>query len=251
VYDWVSGEPRRKPLEAAKKLLAEAGYPDGIDSKKGTPLIVYFDSTLAGAGAKAMSDWLIKQIGKINLQLVVRSTDYNRFQEKMRKGTEQLYYWGWNADYPDPENFLFLFHSSQSKVKNQGENASNYENAAFDKLFDRMRDMPNGPERQAVINEMLEILRHDAPWVFGFHPKDYALAHQWVYNRKPTKMGNNAIKYQRIDPVLRDRLRTEWNRPIVLPIVIGVIVLVLAILPAAIVYRRRERSGALSPDPGA
>jgi ABC-type transport system substrate-binding protein len=61
VYDWVGGEPRRKPLEAAKKLLAEAGYPDGHRQQEGHTLIVYFDSTLAGAGAKATSDWLIKQ----------------------------------------------------------------------------------------------------------------------------------------------------------------------------------------------
>jgi len=114
-----------------------------------------------------------------------------------------------------------------------------------------MRDMANGPERQAVINEMLEILRHDAPWIFGFHPKDYALSHQWIYNRKPIKIGNNAIKYQKIDPALRERLRAQWNRPIVLPVAIGVLVLVLAILPAVIVYRRRERSGALTAVPGA
>jgi len=250
VYDWVNGQPQRKSIETARKLLAEAGYPDGIETSKGTPLIIYFDSTGAGAGAKAVTDWLVKQFKQINLQLVVRSTDYNRFQEKMRKGTEQLYYWGWNADYPDPENFLFLFHSKQSKVKYQGENASNYENPAFDRLFDRMRDMPNGPERQAVINEMLEMLRLDAPWVWGLHPKDYALAHQWVYNRKPTKMGNNTIKYQKLDPLLRERLRVEWNRPIVLPIAIGVVVLLLAILPAVIVYRRRERAGGLSPVEG-
>jgi len=246
IYDWVNGQPQRKPIEAARKLLAEAGYPNGIDAQSGTPLIVYFDTTGAGAGAKATTDWLVKQFNQINLQLVVRSTDYNRFQEKMRKGTEQLYFWGWNADYPDPENFLFLFHSKQSKVDFQGENASNYANPAFDRLFDRMRDMPNGPERQAVIDEMLKILREDAPWVWGFHPKDYALAHQWVSNRKPTKMGNNALKYQKLDPALRERLRKEWNRPVLLPIAIGLIVLVLAILPAVIVYRRRERAGGLS-----
>jgi oligopeptide transport system substrate-binding protein len=251
MYDWVSGQPRRKPIEVAQKLLAEAGYPNGIDSSSGTPLIVNFDTTGAGAGAKAVTDWLVKQFNQINVQLVVRSTDYNRFQEKMRKGTEQLYFWGWNADYPDPENFLFLFHSKQGKVKYQGENASNYENPAFDRLFDRMRDMPNGAERQAVIDEMLEILRRDAPWVWGFNPKEYALAHQWVSNRKPTKMGNNAIKYQKIDPVLRERLRIEWNHPVVLPVIVAVIVLVLAILPAVIVYRRRERSGALTTVPGA
>ena len=80
----------------------------------------------------------------------MRSTDYNRFQEKMRKGTEQLFYWGWNADYPDPENFLFLFYGPQGKVKFSGENASNYANPEFDRLFERMREMENcaGPRRR-------------------------------------------------------------------------------------------------------
>ena len=54
--------------------------------------------------------------------------------------------------------------------------------------------MENGPERQALVDQMVEILRRDAPWVWGCHPKDYSLAHQWVYNRKPNKMANNGLE---------------------------------------------------------
>jgi peptide/nickel transport system substrate-binding protein len=247
MYDWVGGAPQRKSIEYAKKLLAEAGYPDGIDSSTGTPLIVNFDSTAAGPEAKALIDWLVKQFQKINLQLVVRGTDYNRFQEKMRKGTEQMYSWGWNADYPDPENFLFLFHTGQGKVKFSGENASNYSNPEFDRRFERMRQMDNSPQRQAIIDEMLEILRHDVPWIWGMHPKDYSLAHQWVYNRKPAKMANNGLKYERVDSVLRETLQRQWNRPLVWPLVAAVAVLALGLIPAVVVYRRKERSGALTP----
>jgi ABC-type transport system substrate-binding protein len=247
VYDWVGGQPRRKSIDFAQKLLAEAGYPNGIDAQTGKPLIIYFDSTMSGVGAKARTDWLIKQFRKINLQLVMRSTDYNRFQEKMRKGTAQLYYWGWNADYPDPENFMFLFYGPQSKVQHSGENASNYASPEFDRLFERMREMDNSPERQAIVQEMLEVLRHDAPWVWGFHPKDFALAHQWVYNRKPNKMAHNSLKYQRIDPGVRERLRNEWNRPVLWPVFLLLGALVLLLLPAIAVYRRRERAAALMP----
>jgi len=247
VYTWQDNEPRRKSIETAKKLLAEAGYPDGINTATGTPLTIYFDSTMSGVGAKARVDWLSKQFQSINLQLVMRNSDYNRFQEKMRKGTEQLYYWGWNADYPDPENFLFLFISSQGKVKFSGENASNYANPVFDRLFDRMREMENGPERQAIVNQMLEILRRDAPWVWGFHPKEYGLAHQWVHNRKPNKMANNGLKYQRVDAELRDKLRAQWNEPVIWPLGLALFVLVLSAIPAVAVYRRRERASAVIP----
>jgi ABC-type transport system substrate-binding protein len=250
MYDWLDGEPRRKSVDYAKRLLAEAGYANGIDRDTGKPLIVYFDSTLTGVGAKARSDWLIKQLQKIQLQLVMRTTDYNRFQEKMRKGTAQLYYWGWNADYPDPENFLFLFHGPQGKAKFSGENASNFANTEFDLVFERMRAMENGPERQLLVDRLVEILRREAPWAGGFFPKDFALAHQWVYNRKTNKMANNGLKYQRLDPALRERLRQQWNKPVLWPIGLAAIVLVGGLLPAVSAYRRRERAAAVT-GPGA
>ena len=247
MYDWVNGAPQRKSIDYARKLLAEAGYPDGIDSATGTPLIIYFDTAAVGPEAKSSMDWLVRQFQKINLQLVIRPTDYNRFQDKMRKGTEQMYSWGWNADYPDPENFLFLFHGPQSKVKSSGENASNYASPEFDRLFERLREMENGPERQALVDEAVEVLRHDAPWVWGFYPKDYSLVQQWVFNRKPARMAHTGLKYQRVDPVLRATMQRKWNTPIAWPLLVVVLVLGLGLVPAVIVYRRRERSGALTP----
>ena len=178
------------------------------------------DTTLTGVGAKSRIDWLSKQFRKIDVQLVVRSTDYNRFQEKLLKGNAQLFYFGWNADYPRAENFLFLLHGPQGKVRHRGENSANYSNPEYDRLFEQVKTMDNSPQRQALIDQMVAILREDAPWIWGFHPMDYTLAHQWLSNRKPIKVGDNILKYQRIDPVLRVRLRKEWNQPALWPAVI-------------------------------
>ena len=88
--------------------------------------------------------------------------------------------WGWNADYPDPENFLFLLYGPNGKVEHGGENASNYDNPEFDRLFDHMKNMENGPQRQAIIDRMVAIARRDKPWLWGYHPKDFGLYHALV-----------------------------------------------------------------------
>jgi len=244
VYDWEGGAPRRKSVEDAKKLLAEAGYPHGRHAKTGEPLLVNLDTTGTGPDAKARLDWYARQFEKIGVQLAIRATDWNRFQDKLRKGNVQLYFLGWNADYPDPENFLFLLHGAQGKVKTSGENASNYENPEFDRLFERIKNMYNGPERQALIDRMVEVARRDAPWVWSLFPKDYTLHHEWVRNRKPNQMANNGLKYQRIDPALRSERRREWNQPVIWPAFALLAVVGLSLVPAVRTYRRRERQTA-------
>jgi oligopeptide transport system substrate-binding protein len=227
VYNWVNETPRRRSADEAKKLLAEAGYPNGLDEKTRQPLVIYIDTTANGVGDKSRLDWLRKQFAKINLQLVVRSTDYNRFQDKIRKGDTQLFYWGWNADYPDPENFLFLLHGPQGKVARAGENAANYSNPEYDRLFEQMKNMPNSAERQKIIDDMLEILRRDSPWLWGHHPKDYVLRHSWLHNSKPNKMANNKIKYLSIDAAKREDSRKQWNQPVLWPLWLGGVLLAL------------------------
>lgn len=245
VYDVVGGRPQRKPIEEARELLAQAGYPDGVDEKTGEPLLLYFDTSASGPEAKATLDWWRKQFKKINIQLVVRSTDYNRFQQKMRDGKAQLFQWGWNADYPDPENFLFLLYGPNKKAKLNGENAANYANAEFDRLFEQMKNLPNGPERLAVIQQMLDIARKDGPWLWGLHPKVFSLQHEWLKNTKPADVANNTLKYRRIEPALREQKRAEWNKPVLWPFWVLVLLLLILVVPAVVANRRRQKAAAI------
>jgi ABC-type transport system substrate-binding protein len=244
VYDWIDGRPRRKPIEAARRLLAEAGYPDGQDVRNGAPLLLYFDTPATGPEEKAQLDWMRKQFAKLNIQLVVRATDYNRFQEKMRKGDAQLFVWGWNADYPDPENFLFLLYGPNKKVGGEGENAANYDNPTFNRLFERMKNMDDGPARLAIIDEMLDIARRDAPWAWGVHPKNFALMHAWMANDKPNHMANNTLKYLRLDARQRAASRAAWNEPVLWPLGAVAGLLAAGLVPAFIGYRRRQHRAA-------
>jgi ABC-type oligopeptide transport system substrate-binding subunit len=242
VYDWVDGKPQRKSIEVAKRLLAEAGYPDGVDAKTHQPLVINLDTTATGVGDKSRLDWMRKQFEKIKVQLVVRSTDYNRFQDKIRRGDMQMFYYGWNADYPDPENFLFLLNGAQAKVGKGGENAANYSNPEFDRLFEQMKNMDNTPARQKIIDQMLEILHQDGPWLWGYHPKNYVLQHAWLHNVKPNVMANNKLKYWRVDDAQRKQLRREWNHPVLWPLWLGAAVLLGFGVWMWRVLKRREQA---------
>ena len=222
--------------------MQRAGYPGGRDTASGATLVLYFEAISSGPGSKATLNWYRKQFEKLGIQLVVRATDYNRFQEKVRKGTAQIFAWGWNADYPDPENFLFLLYGPNAKIESQGENAVNYQNPRFDDLFGAMRAMADGAERQAVIDEMVEIVRRDAPWAWGFHPTGYTLFHDWYGNAKPNLMARNTLKYKTIDPARRTEKQAAWNRPVLWPVVTLLVVLIVSTIPAYRTYVAQQKA---------
>ena len=241
VYEWSGDRAARKSIDEAKVLMTRAGYPNGRDAETGEPLSLYFEAIASGPGSKSILNWYRKQFAKLGIQLVIRTTDYNRFQEKIRTGTSQIFGWGWNADYPDPENFLFLLYGPNAKITSQGENASNYQNDKFDALFVRMRAMPNGPARQVLIDQMIEIVRWDAPWLWGYHPKAYSLYPQWYGNAKPNLMARNTLKYKTIDPIQRAKMRKQWNQPVVWPLIIFFCLIFMSAIPAYRSYRRKQQ----------
>ncbi|AEC18937.1 putative extracellular solute-binding protein [Pusillimonas sp. T7-7] len=245
VYTLRDGRVARRPLEDAKRLLAEAGYPDGRDAKTGKPLILHYDSA-GGMGSSATLDWMRRQLAAINVQLEVRATDYNRFQDKMRNGSAQMYMWGWVADYPDAENFLFLLYGPNAKADNGGENASNYKNPEYDRLFEQMRFLDDGPEKEALVRKMVDIVQHDAPWMFGYFPKSGGAYQAWVGNAKPTQMVRNTLQYYRIDSELRAQKIKAWNVPLWWPLWVVGALLVLAVGLAWRMARARDQATALS-----
>ncbi len=241
IYDWKDGKPVRKSIDYARELMKQAGYTNGVDPETGQSLVLYFDTASASIDERPRMNWFRKQFAKLGIKLIIRATDYNRFQQKMRNGSGQMFLWGWNADYPDPENFFFLLYGPNSKVKHGGENAVNYQNPEFDQLFEKMRNMDDGPERFKILQRMQQIIRKDAPWVFGVNPKSFSLFHGWYHNIKPNLMANNRLKYTRLDIQQREIKRKQWNKPVFWPLGVLAGILALLIFPAVRAYRRRLR----------
>ena len=241
VYRWDPKRNRavRRPLEEAKKLLAEAGYPDGY-GPDGQPLTLRFATTWRSPEGRTRVKFIQKQFAKLNVRLAVETYDHNRFGEKVRSGSYQIVRYGWAGDYPDPENFLFLFQAPESTEADK-QNVPRYRSDEYDRLFVRMRSMENSPQRLAIIRQMLAVLRADAPAILDYHPVAYGLYHKWYGNAYPHAMASHAMKYARIDVAARRKYRIRHNKPVWWPVATAGVLFVLFGLPAVRVAVRHFR----------
>ena len=240
-WDPVRKRHVRKPIETARQLMSEAGYPDGR-LPDGKSLTLYYDHA-AGLDPdfRSVFGWLSGRMERIGIKLRERGTELSRFREKRRTGNWQLSSSGWLADYPDPENFLFLLYGPNGLVNHGGVNACNYASDEYDRLFIEMETMIDSTNRQEVIDRAVTVLQRDCPAVWMFHPVSFSLLHGWYRNFKPHKMSYNTIKFRRIDPALRTHMQKEWNRPVVWPLALLVVLLIVGTVPAIVSTRRRER----------
>jgi ABC-type transport system substrate-binding protein len=233
----------RKPIAEARRLMAEAGYPDGRDPD-GQPLTLYYDHSQAGDPTfRSMFEWTRGRMALLGIKLKERPTDLSRMREKRNKGNWQISSSGWLADYPDPENFLFLFYGPNGKVKTEGggSNSVNYESEEFDELFRSLESMENGDARQALIDRAMEVIQRDAPAVWQYFPETYILHHAWYRNVKVHQMMKNTMQYKRLDTALRVKRQREWNKPVWWPLACLAGLIVLGSIPAGVAVYRRER----------
>ena len=178
VYDWEDGGPQRQPIEAATKLLAEAGYPDGRDARTGAAARALPRHRAARAGRQGRaSTGGASSSPSSRCSSRSAHTDWNRFQEKMRKGSHAALHprlerrLSRSGELPVPARTA----RRRSVQAPAARTPPTTQNPEYDALFERMKNMPNSPARQAIIDRMIDIVRQDAPWIWGFHPKDYGL----------------------------------------------------------------------------
>lgn len=189
-------------LEKARQLLAEAGYPGGIDPETGKPLTLTFDQSGNDTahrqmGELAVDDW--RQLG-INVISVLNSKP--RFFEKLRQKRFQLFRLSWVGDYPDAENFLQLFYSGNAGSCNR----TGFADAGFDRMFERSIKLPDSPERNRLYAEMAKLAAEKCAWIYEGIPVNAMLYHGFVENYRECDFAFVRWKYLNINDELRKKL---------------------------------------------
>jgi oligopeptide transport system substrate-binding protein len=190
-YDTVLAE---KKISEAKKDLAAAGL-----LANGEIPELKFDMS-DGPMNLRMADFARQQFARLGLKLKCIFNDWPTLQRKVQNKQIQMYYMGWAADYPDAEDFLQLFYS---KNIDKGTNNSNYKNPVFDSLYEKIRVMPDTPERTGMYVQMIRIISEDCVVMPIFEPESFTLYYDWMRNIKQHPVGYGFLKYRRIDPGLR------------------------------------------------
>jgi oligopeptide transport system substrate-binding protein len=180
-----------RDVERAKKLLAEAGYPEG----RGLPHFVY-EMNGSDAVSRTGCEIFRNCMKDIGIDVELRANTWDQFDDKVKKQAAQVFGMAWSADYPDAQNFLQLFYGPN---ESPGPNNSNYRNADYDALYDQMKVMQPGAERDAVIRKMLLILNEDCPWSYTDHRIRFTYFHDWLKNYKYLDINPWLFKYYRID----------------------------------------------------
>jgi oligopeptide transport system substrate-binding protein len=196
VYDL----PARFPydLARAKKLLAEAGYPNGMDPKTGRRLTLAVElPTAADPEERQSADLLASFWQKLGVEMLPSYNNWPEFLKKLERKQCQLYRVGWVVDAPDAYFFFQLFYS---KNISPGPNNSNYVSAEFDRMFEQARVMDDSPERTALYRKMEQLVVEDCSAIFMTHPLAYGLFQPWLKNFKYHDRPYSNVKYYRVDP---------------------------------------------------
>ncbi|HLJ55146.1 MAG TPA: ABC transporter substrate-binding protein [Chthonomonadaceae bacterium] len=240
-------------LKRARQLLAEAGYKDGIDPTTGRPLVLNWDNANTTPAGRQFTGLAVRQIQRLGIDVESHSFLGPVITDRTNKG--QCQFMGglgvWGADYPDPENFVFLLYGPNAAVKASGPNISNYSNPEYDRLFERMRVMRDGPERLAIIRTMRAIVQEDCPVIPVRHTEAYGMLQPWLHNYKVHPVAVDTWKFLRVDTAQREAFRSRYNAPNYLPLIAVAALLVAGALPAARVVSRRTNRRVRRNRPGA
>lgn len=138
-------------IEEAKKLLAEAGYPEG----KGLPTLEFMYNT--EGDHKLIAQAIQQDWAKIGVNVELTNQEWKVFLNSRQQGQYQIARHGWSGDYVDPMTFLDLW------VTGGGNNDAGYSNAEYDKLVADAKKEADPDKRWELMRKAEDIIMEEMP----------------------------------------------------------------------------------------
>ena len=150
----------------ANALLDRFGYNKGADGYRSMPdgkaLVVGYwsdQSQVARQGDELMK----RSLDSIAIRLEIHKDRFPELMKLERRCRIMMRNVAWNADYPDGDNFMQLLYGPHT----QQNNSACYQSPEFDKLYEKSRTLPDGPERNKLYWAMARRMEADTAWILN------------------------------------------------------------------------------------
>jgi peptide/nickel transport system substrate-binding protein/oligopeptide transport system substrate-binding protein len=175
--------------EKAKRLLAEAGYPDGTSFP-----VVQLWSVSEADSTKAELAAYQRYLAELGVQVEIHfAPDWPSYQKMLEQGQLPMFRLSWYADIPDSDNFLFPLLHSTSRI-----NRTFYRNPLMDQLLEQARREVDENRRIALYREVERLVMEDAPWITQHYYVNNYLYQPYVQGVEINWLGPRATPMKKI-----------------------------------------------------
>lgn len=183
-YYSVKDDDYDKNVAEAKKLLSEAGYPNG----KGFPTFEYIFNTDSGhkAIAEALQNMWKEKLG---INCTISAQEWAVFIDTRQKGNYQVARHGWIADYNDPISYLDMW------MTTSGTNDAKWSNKQFDSLITKAKATGDQQVRMQAMHDAEKILMDELPVCPIYFYTDVYLLNPDLKNVVVTPLGDKIFAY--------------------------------------------------------
>jgi dipeptide transport system substrate-binding protein len=174
--------------EAAKKLLAEAGFPNGLE----TDLWAMPVQRPYNPNAKRIAELMQADLAKIGVKAEIKSFEWGEYRKRVQAGEHQMGMLGWTGDNGDPDNFLHTLLGCEAAVPG-GSNIAKFCYQPFQDLVTKAKTISDQAERTKLYEQAQVIFKEQAPWFTIAHAVQLKPVRKEVIDFKPSPFARHTF----------------------------------------------------------
>jgi dipeptide transport system substrate-binding protein len=175
--------------EAAKKLLAQAGFPDGFS----TDLWAMPVQRPYNPNAKRIAELMQADLAKINVKAEIKSFEWGEYRKRLQAGEHQMGMLGWTGDNGDPDNFLYTLLGCASAKSASGSNISKFCYQPYEDIVVKAKSTTKQADRDALYKKAQVIFKEQAPWFTIAHAVQLKPVRKEVVDFKLSPFGRHTF----------------------------------------------------------
>lgn len=147
-----------------------------------------------------MDELIQRSLAEIGIRITLKKEKVPELRKLGKQGKLQMRTDGWQADYPDAENFFQLLYGPNAGQANY----SRFRLAQFDRMYEQTAAMPDSPERNTLYRKMSNLVLVYGPWRMSVHRLQNHLLHPWVAGYKKHPFVSTSWRYLDVDVAQRE-----------------------------------------------